>query len=170
MVTENTSGMMVQCTKECGSKTKLTVEEFISGLMAENTMVNGKITICMVKVSTHGRMVECIKVNMRMIASTDMVHTLGMMVNNMLDGGKMESNMVKEPTARMDVIEKVSGKMERELDGSMIQSSMTFNNQDSHNKLITWVAQPMATIENYLRNYANFKKCMFSIILLKQIN
>jgi len=51
-----------------------------------------------------------------------MEHTLGMMANSMQVGGKMESNMEKEPTEKMDVIAKVSGKMERELDGLMIQN------------------------------------------------
>jgi len=115
----NTSGMTDPCMKVCGMKTKLMAVESISGQMVENMTVNGKTTICMVKVSTPGKMEECIKANMRMIASTDMELTLGMMVNNTLVGGKMESNTVKEPTAKMGVIEKVFGKMVKELDGSM---------------------------------------------------
>ena len=41
----------------------------------------------------------------RMIESTDMVFTPGMTASNTKAGGKMESNMEKEPTAKMDVID-----------------------------------------------------------------
>ena len=47
----------------------------------------------------------------------DMEPILGMMANNMPVGGKMESNMEKEPTVKMDVIARVSGKMVKESDG-----------------------------------------------------
>ena len=114
MAMVNTSGMMDQCMKVCGTRTKLMAVESIFGQMEENMTVNGKTTICMVKVSTLGRTEECIKDSMRTIASTDMVHTPGTMANNTQVGGKMESNMEKEPTAKTAVIEKVYGKMVKE--------------------------------------------------------
>tara|TARA_B100000780_G_C20853931_1_gene339410 strand:+ start:257 stop:475 length:219 start_codon:yes stop_codon:yes gene_type:complete len=42
------------------------------------------------------------------------------MVNNMKAGGKMENSTEKESTEKMAEIEKESGKMERELSGSMM--------------------------------------------------
>jgi hypothetical protein len=133
---ENTSGMMVQCTKVCGLRTKLTEEESTSGQMAESMTANGKITICTVKVSIHGKMVECIKVNMKMIASTDTVPIPGMTVNNMPVGGKMESNTEKVPTVKTAVIARVSGKMVKESDGLMIPSGKICKMWDNHNKRI----------------------------------
>lgn len=54
-----------------------------------------------------------------MTANTAMEYTHGTMVNNMKAGGKMENSTEKESTGKMDVIEEESGKMERELSGSM---------------------------------------------------
>lgn len=68
----------------------------------------------------------------------DLVLTHGMMANNMQAGGKTENNMEKEPIAKMAVIEKVSGKTEKELDGLMTPNgSKTIVN----NKWITSVKQ-----------------------------
>jgi len=114
MVTESISGMMDPCTKACGLKTKLTVEVSTSGLMAESTTVNGKTTTCTEKVFIHGRTAECIKDSTRTIASMDLELTLVMMENNMLVGGSMESNTVKELIARMAVTVRESGKMAKE--------------------------------------------------------
>ena len=57
-----------------------------------------------------------------MIVNTDMVFTHGMMGNNMKDGGKMVNSTVKVFTEKMDVIAEVSGKTERELNGSMMSN------------------------------------------------
>ena len=65
-----------------------------------------------------------------------MVPIPGMMVNNMLVGGKMESNTEKEPTVKMDVIARVFGKMVKELDGLMIPSGKICKTWDNHNKRI----------------------------------
>jgi hypothetical protein len=111
---ENTFGTTVQCTKENGLKTRLMEEEFTFGQMAENTMVNGKIIICMVKVCILGKTEECMRETMKMIENMVTVYTLGMMESNTKVGGKMESNMEKVSTEKMDVIEEVFGKMEKE--------------------------------------------------------
>jgi hypothetical protein len=58
------------------------------------------------------------------------------MVNNMLVGGKMENNMEKEHTARMDVIAKEFGKMEKESDGLMTPSGKKCKMLDNHNRRI----------------------------------
>ena len=42
---------------------------------------------------------------MKMIENTGMVSTPGMTASSTRAGGKMESNMVKEPTEKMDVID-----------------------------------------------------------------
>ena len=55
-----------------------------------------------------------------MTASTATEYIPGTMVNNMKAGGKMESSTEKESTEKMAEIEKESGKMERELSGSMM--------------------------------------------------
>lgn len=110
----NTFGMTVQCTRENGLKTKLMEEEFIFGQMAENTMVSGKIIICTVKVYTLGKMEECMRETMKMIVNMVMEFTHGMMESNTKAGGKMENNTEKESTEKMDVIEEVFGKMEKE--------------------------------------------------------
>ena len=117
MAMVNTFGMTVQCTRVCGSRTKLMEEESTFGPMAESTTESGKITICMAKVSTPGRTEECIKANTRTTASTAMEPTHGMTASNMLVGGKMESNTEKALIEKTDVIARVSGKMARELDG-----------------------------------------------------
>ena len=49
----------------------------------------------------------------------DMEYILGMTENNMKDGGRMGSNMVKVSIEKMGEIDEVSGKMERELNGWM---------------------------------------------------
>jgi len=55
-----------------------------------------------------------------MTASMALEYTHGTMVNNMKAGGKMENSTEKESTEKMAEIEKESGKMERELSGSMM--------------------------------------------------
>merc|ERR1712086_715600 len=101
-------------------KIRLMAPEFISGQMAESITANGKIIICMVRVFTPGKMAVCMKETMKMTASMALEYTHGTMVNNMKAGGKMENSTEKESTEKMAEIEKESGKMERELSGSMM--------------------------------------------------
>lgn len=89
-------------------------EEFTFGQMAENTMVSGKIIICTVKDYTHGKTEECMRETMKMIVNMVMEFTPGMMENNTKVGGKMESNTEKVSIEKMDVIEEVFGKTEKE--------------------------------------------------------
>ena len=114
---ENTYGMMAVCTKVNGMRIKLTVKEFMSGQMVENTMENGEIITCMEEVSTHGKMEECMRVTMKMIVNTDTEYIPGMTANNMKAGGRTESNTEKVSIGKMGVTDVVSGKMERELNG-----------------------------------------------------
>ena len=53
--------------------------ESISGKMVEHILVNGKITICMVRVSTLGPMVDAMKDSMKWTKNTAMVFTPGQM-------------------------------------------------------------------------------------------
>jgi len=110
--------------KESGLKIRLMAPEFTSGQMAENITANGKIIICMAKVFTPGKMAVCTKETMKMTANTAMEYTHGTMVNNMKAGGKMENSTEKESIGKMDVIEEESGKMERELSGSMTSTKI----------------------------------------------
>jgi len=57
-----------------------------------------------------------------MTASTATEYIPGTMVNNMKAGGKMESSTEKESTEKMAETEEESGKMERELSGSMMST------------------------------------------------
>ena len=82
--------------------------------------MNGRIIICTERVFTLGKTEECMKEIMRTTENTVMEYILGTMESNMKVGGKMESSTEKEFTERMVVTEEVSGKMEKELNGSMI--------------------------------------------------
>ena len=116
----NISGMTAPCTRENGLKTRSMEEVFTFGQMEENIMVNGRIIICTERVFTLGKTEECMKEIMRTTENTVMEYILGTMESNMKVGGKMESSTEKEFTERMVVTEEVSGKMEKELNGSMI--------------------------------------------------
>jgi len=116
-------------------RTKLMVEESISGQMAENIMENGKIITCMERVSTHGKMAVCMKVTMKMIGSTAMEFTPGMMESNTKAGGKMENSTVKVSIEKMDVIEKVSGKMARESNGLETRQEPQPDNENNMNQI-----------------------------------
>jgi len=66
---------------------------FISGPMAENIMVNGKITKWMEKVSLPGQMDESILENTLMIRKKVMVNLYGLIIVNTKVPGKTENNM-----------------------------------------------------------------------------
>jgi hypothetical protein len=117
MVMANTFGMMGQCMKENGMRTKLMDVEFMFGLMVVNTTGSGRIIICMVKEFIHGKMEECMKETMKMTESMVMVSTLGTMANNTKVGGKMANSMERVSTEKMVGIEEEYGKMEREQNG-----------------------------------------------------
>ena len=117
MAMENIFGMTGQCTRASGLKTRSMEEEYTFGQMAENTMVNGKITICTAKVSTPGKMEECMRETMKTIENMVTVFTLGMMANSTKDGGRMESSTEKVSTEKMAGTEEEFGKMEREQNG-----------------------------------------------------
>jgi len=121
---ENTFGMTEVCTKENGTRIKLMVKESMSGLMVESMMVNGEIITCMEEESIPGKMEECMRVTMKMIVNMDMEYTHGTTENNMKAGGKTENSMEKEFIEKMVVIDAVSGKMERELNGWMMLNGM----------------------------------------------
>jgi hypothetical protein len=124
MAMENIFGMTGQCTRASGSKTRSMEEEYTFGQMAENTMVNGKITICTAKVSTPGKMEECMRETMKTIENMVTVFTLGMMANSTKDGGRMESSTERVSTEKMDVIEEEFGRMAKELSGLMMLNGM----------------------------------------------
>ena len=68
----------------------------MSGLKTESKKENGSITVCMVKERLHGLMEDAIKVNINTIKNMDSEHSSGQMEENMLDIGRMESNMEEE--------------------------------------------------------------------------
>ena len=68
----------------------------MNGLMAESTMVNGKITRWKVTECSRGLMEEDMKVNILTIKKKARVHSIGPMAENMRVIGKMENNTVSE--------------------------------------------------------------------------
>jgi hypothetical protein len=88
---ENTSGLMVESTKECGAKTNFMVWVFILGQTEEST-----------------------RESIRMIRNTDMEFTPGPMAKSTTVVGRMESNTVKlDLPIQRTAQSSVSGKMER---------------------------------------------------------
>ncbi len=120
MATASTYGTMALCMRASGMKTKLMAEEFTSGQMVENIMVSGKIITCMAKEFIPGKTAGDMRENMIMIANTGTASTPGMTASSMKAGGKMESNMEKEPTEKTDVTDLVFGRTANVSNGSMI--------------------------------------------------
>lgn len=69
--------------------------ERIRGLMVDNTLVLGKIIICMVMVLTLGKMEDDMRDITKWIKSMALVYINGLMVENMKVTGLMVSSMVK---------------------------------------------------------------------------
>jgi len=103
---------------EIGRKIKFMGMANIHGMMEDNMKVNGKKTTWMDMVYTPGRMVGNLKVNTKEIRSTERESTPGQMAGNMMENEKMEGKTVKVNIFLKQVnLEKVYGRMERELDG-----------------------------------------------------
>lgn len=123
-------GTTVQSTVENGTKTRLTEEVFMNGLMEECMMVSGKTTICMAEAPIPGRMVGSMKENISMIGNMVSESTPGKTVVNTLDTGKMENNMEMALIKCLMVKKRRdSGKMVKESSGWMNEKLGKNNNE-----------------------------------------
>ena len=92
------SGKMAQCTMVIGTRTGLKDMVNTNGRMAVSTLENGKIIICMVKVFTLGLMVGDMKGSMKWTRSTVLVYINGLITEYMKETGSMASNMAEAST------------------------------------------------------------------------
>jgi len=101
MESENSHGLMEALTMEISKKIISKETENITGQMAEYLKAPGSTIKWKDKVSSHGLMVEGMREIIKMIRKRAMVHFIGPMVENMMEVGKMENNMVWEPTPQL---------------------------------------------------------------------
>ena len=90
---EHTRGWMDLSMPATGKTIELMVVDIISGKMVENTMVNGKITICMVQVYMSIQMESLTKGNIEKTRRLDMVSISGQIVASMKVGGIRGNSM-----------------------------------------------------------------------------
>ena len=123
MAKESTYGTTAQCMMDTGSRTRLMVQVFTSGLMEENMMVNGRTITCMVGEFTPGKMVEGMKESTLMTESMGMEYMCGQTADNIWADGRTVSNTEKVFINRPMVLkEEEYGKTERESNGLMNES------------------------------------------------
>ena len=95
MVMEFTSGLIIQCMKECGKAVKSMAEVFMSGRTVGDTKVSGVKTNSMEKEPTNGPMVECTQANIKWTRNMATAAINGQMERNMKASGKTGSNTDK---------------------------------------------------------------------------
>ena len=141
---ESRPGLITPFMKAFTSMVRSTVSELLSGLKAPLTSVNFITTVFTERVCTHGPTTENTRVNGEPTKCTVTEHLLGLMVENMLvstpmtrrrgmensfgqmvdaieENGSMVNSMAKEHTLQAQVQRSmVSGKMEKESDGSEV--------------------------------------------------
>ena len=115
----NTIGQINHTTKDLGRKTSFTAMEHTYGPMAESTLVNGIITLCMEWVRCNMKMAAFTEETISRTKSTAKVSTYGQIKNDMREDGKTENSMARgsSPIKRVNQ-EWVSGIMEYVSSGS----------------------------------------------------
>lgn len=87
-------GQMALLIKACGKITKLTRWVSTPGMMEENTLENGKTTICMGLDTTFGLMVGSITASTRTTKKKALAFTSGLMAGSFKAGGARANNTV----------------------------------------------------------------------------